>query len=723
MTKNFLKLFFTMTMLLSVMFICADQTPLQAVKDTISIASEPDYPPYCFVDENGEAAGFSIDLFLSAAKAAGLDVNIKIGIWEQIKQDLAEGKVDALPFVGRTPERENLYDFTMPYLSLHGAVFVLKGTKDINSLNDLKEKSIVLMKGDNAEEFVRRENISDNIVTTATFEEAFITLANGEYDAVITQRVMGIELLKKIGIKNIIPLDFHIPQYRQDFCFAVQKGDMQLLNRLNEGLSIVIANDTFENIRNKWFGPSIKEKISFSHILRYLLFILIPVLIIIAVGNIFLLRREVRNKTRVLNNEIIQHKSTLKDLKINEEKYHGMIMNLLEGFYSVTLDGILIDYNNEFTNILNLEPDNDYTGKNLPDFWQNPKEREIYVNEILQNGIIKNYEIKAKKADGAEIVVMVNSRIIKDNTGNPIRIEGTFLDVTERKHALEELQKMKDKLENTVAKRTAQLQEKVEKLSKSEKAMLYIIEDLNNITAELHEERRKLVDSNEELEAFAYSVSHDLRAPLRAIDGFGKFLFNDYAEKLDAEGKRFINVIRTNAAKMDKLILDLLNLSRIFRSDIAKTEVDMGAVAESIYLEIADDQEKKQFKMKIKEIPNAFCDITLIKQVWQNLISNSLKYSSKSEIKKIEIGATENKKEIIYYIKDHGVGFDNKYIDKLFKVFQRLHKEDEFEGTGVGLAIVKRIIKRHGGKVWAEGKVDEGATFYFSLPKQENPGD
>ncbi|MCF8396309.1 MAG: transporter substrate-binding domain-containing protein [Melioribacteraceae bacterium] len=723
MTKNFLKLFFTMTMLLSVMFICADQTPLQAVKDTISIASEPDYPPYCFVDENGEAAGFSIDLFLSAAKAAGLDVNIKIGIWEQIKQDLAEGKVDALPFVGRTPERENLYDFTMPYLSLHGAVFVLKGTKDINSLNDLKEKSIVLMKGDNAEEFVRRENISDNIVTTATFEEAFITLANGEYDAVITQRVMGIELLKKIGIKNIIPLDFHIPQYRQDFCFAVQKGDMQLLNRLNEGLSIVIANDTFENIRNKWFGPSIKEKISFSHILRYLLFILIPVLIIIAVGNIFLLRREVRNKTRVLNNEIIQHKSTLKDLKINEEKYHGMIMNLLEGFYSVTLDGILIDYNNEFTNILNLEPDNDYTGKNLPDFWQNPKEREIYVNEILQNGIIKNYEIKAKKADGAEIVVMVNSRIIKDNTGNPIRIEGTFLDVTERKHALEELQKMKDKLENTVAKRTAQLQEKVEKLSKSEKAMLYIIEDLNNITAELHEERRKLVDSNEELEAFAYSVSHDLRAPLRAIDGFGKFLFNDYAEKLDAEGKRFINVIRTNAAKMDKLILDLLNLSRIFRSDIAKTEVDMGAVAESIYLEIADDQEKKQFKMKIKEIPNAFCDITLIKQVWQNFINNSLIYSSKSEIKKIEIGATENKKEIIYYIKDHGVGFDNKYIDKLFKVFQRLHKEDEFEGTGVGLAIVKRIIKRHGGKVWAEGKVDEGATFYFSLPKQENPGD
>jgi len=502
----------------------------------------------------------------------------------------------------------------------------------------------------------------------------------------------------------------------------VQKGDTQLLNRLNEGLSIIIANDTYEKIHSEWFGPSLKEKISFGDILRYMLFIFVPFFIIIIVVNYFLLRREVKIQTRDLNDEIIKHKSTLKTSKTNEEKYRGMIMNLMEGFYSVTLDGTLLDYNTEFIKILNLELENDYTGMNLPDFWQNPEERKRYVDEILQNGTIKNYEIDAKKADGTKIVIMANSRIIKDETGKPIRIEGTFLDITERKQAVEELQKMKDKLENTVAERTAQLQEKIEKLSNSKKAMLYMIEDLNNMTAEVHEERRKLVESNEELEAFAYSVSHDLRAPLRAIDGFGKFLLEDYADKLGEEGKRFLNVIRTNSAKMDKLILDLLNLSRIYRSEITKTEVDMGAVVESMYQEIANDLEKKQFKINIKEIPKAFCDMTLIKQVWQNLISNAVKYSSKSPLKKIEVGATENEQEIVYYIKDHGVGFDDKYIDKLFHVFQRLHKEDEFEGTGVGLAIIKRIIQRHGGRVWAESKIGEGATFYFSLPHLRKSG-
>ncbi|NCS87234.1 MAG: transporter substrate-binding domain-containing protein, partial [Ignavibacteria bacterium] len=147
----------------------------------ITIASEPDYPPYCFIDKNGNAEGFSIDLFNAAAKAVGIEVNIKIGVWRKIKKDLAEGKIDALPLVGRTPERESLYDFTLSYISLHGAVFVREGTSDINSLEDLFDKEILVMKGDNAEEFVRREHISKNIFLTNTYQEAFQELANGEH--------------------------------------------------------------------------------------------------------------------------------------------------------------------------------------------------------------------------------------------------------------------------------------------------------------------------------------------------------------------------------------------------------------------------------------------------------------------------------------------------------------------------------------------------------------
>ena len=685
-----------------------------ALSDTIYIASEPDYPPYCIVDENGEAAGFSIDLFKAAAKAAGLNVKIRIDLWNLIKQELAEGKIDALPLVGRTPEREEFYDFTMPYLSLHGAVFVRKGTKDIQSLADLKDKSIIVMEGDNAEEFVRRENISTEIITTKTFEEAFIAVSKGYHDAVITQRVMGIELLKETGIKNIVPLDFQLPKFRQDFCFAVQKGNTELLSRLNEGLSIIIANNTYKQIHLKWFGPTIKEEITLKDIFRIGVFVFIPLILIIGSVSIFLLRKEVKRQTGELKN-------TLQALQVTKEKYRSMVINLMEGFYSVTLDGKLLDHNIEFAKIFNLDPNKDHTGANLPDFWQDPEDKNIYVQELLEHGFIKNYEARAKKADGSSIFLLVNSRLVKDEKGKPIRIEGSFLDITKRKQALEELEKLKNQLEETVKSRTAELEEKVQKLYKSEKAMLYMVEDLNKLASELQEEQRKLLISNQELEAFTYSVSHDLRAPLRAIDGFGKFLLEDFSDKLGEEGKRYIDVIRTNAVKMDKLILDLLSLSRISRADINMVQVNMDEIALSMYHEIASDEEKKTFEISIAEMPPVSCDISLIKLVWQNLISNALKYSSKSKIKKIGIWAQENKEELIFCIKDFGVGFDDKYVEKLFGVFQRLHNEEEFPGTGVGLTIVKRIIQRHGGKVWAQGKIGQGAEFYFTLPRQVTP--
>ena len=687
-------------------------------QDTITIASEPDYPPYSMVDEKGEAIGFSIDLFKAAAQAAGLQVKIRIGIWNQIKHDLEEGKIDALPLVGKTPERETRYDFTMPYLSLHGAVFVRKGTNDILSVKDLKEKSVVVMEGDNAEEFIRRENLSNHVVTTHTFEEAFFALANGNHDAVITQRVMGIELLKKLGIKNVKPLDFHIPQFRQDFCFAVQKGDTVLLSRLNEGLSVIIANHTFEQIRNSWFGPRFKEKIAFTDVLRILLFLFIPLMLITGFTAIMILKKEVKRRTKVLQKEIAEHKKTLESLQASEEKYRGMIMNLMEGFYSVSLDGVILDHNTEFCRIFKLDPEQDLRGTPLIQFWEFPDDRKRFLEEIMVKGFIRNYEIRARCSTGEKIVIMASSRIVRDEQGNPVSIEGSFLDISKRKQAEAELYKLKEDLEKTVAERTAQLREKVEKLHKSEQAMLFMVEDLNQATAELQEERRKLIASNQELESFTYSVSHDLRAPLRAIDGYAKFLVEDYSDKLDSEGKRFIEVIHQNTNKMDRLISDLLNLSRIFRADIHITMVNIGEIARSVFNEIATAEEKNDFEVQIEDMPTALCDVALIRQVWQNLIGNALKYSSKSRIKKIEISATVQHQENVFCIKDSGAGFDHKYIDKLFSVFQRLHSEAEFPGTGVGLAIVQHIVHRHGGKVWAEGEMGKGATFYFSLPQK-----
>jgi len=225
----------------------------------------------------------------------------------------------------------------------------------------------------------------------------------------------------------------------------------------------------------------------------------------------------------------------------------------------------------------------------------------------------------------------------------------------------------------------------------------------------------QLISVNKELEAFTYSVSHDLRAPLRAINGYAKILQEDYLEKLDEQGIGSLVAITKNSKRMGELIDDLLAFSRLGRKEINTTEINMLSVVNAV-----KDEEQlaitNKVRFDIKEILPANGQQVLIKQVWVNLISNAIKYSHHQEETIIEIGSYKEGNKIIYYVKDNGVGFDMRYYDKLFGVFQRLHSQEEFEGTGIGLAIVQKIINRHTGTVWATSKINEGSSFYFSLP-------
>lgn len=221
---------------------------------------------------------------------------------------------------------------------------------------------------------------------------------------------------------------------------------------------------------------------------------------------------------------------------------------------------------------------------------------------------------------------------------------------------------------------------------------------------------------NKELEAFTFSVAHDLRAPLRIIDGYSAVLKEDYSAALDGEGIRLLNIISTNAQQMGQLIDDLLNLSRVGRASLNCTNVDMLNLAgKCIEEQLVFDPEKK-VRINMSDLEPAYCDGVLMKSVFNNLISNALKYSHKKEAPLIELGSYQKDGELVYFVKDNGVGFDMKHAEKLFGVFQRLHKATEFNGTGVGLAIVQRIVSKHGGRVWAHAVKEEGATFYFSLP-------
>jgi len=239
--------------------------------------------------------------------------------------------------------------------------------------------------------------------------------------------------------------------------------------------------------------------------------------------------------------------------------------------------------------------------------------------------------------------------------------------------------------------------------------------------AELNDALRRQVDAlaatNRELEAFSYSVSHDLRAPLRHIIGFVDLLNSRDLDALDEKSMHYLEVITQSAQRMGDLIDDLLSFSRMGRADMMRTRVDFGQLVQDIVKELSEDTKDREIQWEIASLPAVEGDAAMLRQVMVNLITNAIKFTRPRPVAKIEIGALDQPDETLLYVKDNGVGFDIKYASKLFSLFQRLHSAEEFEGTGVGLANVQRIILRHGGRVWAEGSLDGGATFWFSLPK------
>jgi len=333
-------------------------------------------------------------------------------------------------------------------------------------------------------------------------------------------------------------------------------------------------------------------------------------------------------------------------------------------------------------NALGLKDPVQVVGKTDFDFFPHAAKAYAEEQEVMNSRKpLIDFEERVVWPDGQETWVSTTKVPLRNSDGETIGIFGISRDITERKRAEQAIQQLNSDLE----KQATQLQV-----------------------------------ANKELEAFSYSVSHDLRAPLRAIDGYTRILAEDYEANLDAEGKRVCGVISAEARRMGQLIDDLLAFSRLGRKEMYSSNVDMKALVLSVLNELIKEEDRERIDFKIARLPSTRADSSLMRQVWINLLSNAIKFTSKKERAAIEVGSKSSKDEVIYYVRDSGAGFDMEYANKLFGVFQRLHSESEFEGTGVGLAIVQRIIRRHDGRVWAEGELDKGATFYFALPQKEN---
>jgi len=239
--------------------------------------------------------------------------------------------------------------------------------------------------------------------------------------------------------------------------------------------------------------------------------------------------------------------------------------------------------------------------------------------------------------------------------------------------------------------------------------------EIRHLNKNLAERSLEVEVANKELEAFSYSVSHDLRAPLRAVDGFSRILLEEHASQLSEEGQGFLSRVRENALNMGQLIDDLLTFSRLSRQPLKKQNILTADLARQVLDGLKQEQNGRRIEASVADLPQCEGDPNLLKQVFVNLLSNAVKYTDKREVSRIEVGSEKINGEIIYFVKDNGAGFNMKYANKLFGVFQRLHRSEEYEGTGVGLAIVQRVVHRHGGRIWAEAAVDKGASFYFTL--------
>ena len=421
----------------------------------------------------------------------------------------------------------------------------------------------------------------------------------------------------------------------------------------------------------------------------------------------------------VVINETTEQKIAELALKESEKRFRETVTNLDEGYYCTTLDGKVITCNQAFRHILDIPASVDNSEISTAAYWQNAEERKNFVEMLKRDGYVRSFEIEAKTHSGEKRTILANVHLQNNDLGQPGLIEGVILDITER--IIQE-----EKIKTT----QVELQKLLTQAEQSRRALLTIVEDqkmaqeeirrLNKTLEErVNERTAELKTSNEELESFAYSISHDLRAPLRAIDGYSRILEQDYASVLDEEGIRLIKIVRNSTKNMDDLITDLLSLSRVGRSELKFQRIDMKSLAISIFQELVPPENQEKISFKVSDLPETNSDPTLIRHVWINLISNSIKYSAPKENPEIVISGFEDEEKCTYTIKDNGVGFNPRFKDKLFNLFQRLHKASEFEGTGVGLAVVQRIIRRHGGQVWGDGIPDEGAEFTFTLPKRK----
>lgn len=631
----------------------------------IRVAQDPSWPPIEFADERGTPSGMTADYLGLVEGRLGVKFQqVKNLSWQEAYARMQRWEIDMTTSVAVTSERETFWAFTKPYMTIPIVIVTRSDVSYVADLRELEGKKVAVVSGYVAETWMARDYPEIQLVRVQTTQEALAMLQRGEVFACVENMLVVGHSITKLKISGL-KITGSTP-YNNAQSMAVRKDWAILAGILDQALDSISATER-NTIFRKWLPLQYQSASDYTR--------LWPVAAILALVLMGLVTWNWK-----LAAEIRQRKQAEAALKMSKELLSETERVGKVGGWSFNIDTMAQIWTDEVYLIHEIEiSPNPCIDKGINYYTKESRKIiEKAVQRAIEFGEEFDLELEIITAKGNTRAVHTIGKADLKNR----RIYGFFQDITERKQAEAEILKLNAELEQRVAERTL-----------------------------------KLEAANKELEAFSYSVSHDLRAPLRHINGYVGLLNKGFRETLPEKAGHYLSQITDSASQMGTLIDDLLQFSRTGRQEMRQVDLDMNAAVQETLEKLKPDTKSRNISWSVAELPRIFGDYSLLQQVWINLLENAVKYTRDKDEAKIEVGCTREQDHWVFFIRDNGVGFDMQYAQKLFGVFQRLHSPTQFEGTGIGLAHVQRIVHKHGGRVWAEGWLDKGAVFYFTMPR------